>query len=215
MQIKQLIKISWEQHWARKTKVTQLGQWSSFVLDMGMLSEKTRSDVAQARPAALLVPLGRDPRGLGRGEAAESPPQGQEETKDCHLARTGLWRSQDSICRNLCLPGAAKLPAAVSWGSHPQRRGLCPSSQLSGLQERARLWVTDQGDTCPGHTSYVHSFIHLSIHLFIIQSIHKYVLSVSHRPGSSSGLVFKMLPEGHEGKQTWKHRFVSWREMLE
>lgn len=114
VQIKQLIKISWERDWARGTKVTQLGQWSSFVLDTGMLSEKTRSDVALGKPAALLVPLGRDPWGAGWGEAAESPPQGQEETKDCHLARTGLWRSQDSICRSLYLPGAAKRPAAVS-----------------------------------------------------------------------------------------------------
>lgn len=51
VQIKQLIKISWEQHWAGKTKVTRLGQLSSFVLDPGMFSEKTRNEVALGKPA--------------------------------------------------------------------------------------------------------------------------------------------------------------------
>lgn len=66
---------------AGETKVTRLGQPSSFALDLGMFSEKTRSHVAPGKPAHILrVPLSTD-AGWGAGESL--PQRGpQEENKE-------------------------------------------------------------------------------------------------------------------------------------
>lgn len=125
MQIKQLIKISWEQLWAGKTKVTQRGQWSLFVLDLGVLSEKTRGSPQFCWcPSAEITVAG------GQVGATEFLPQGQEGTEDHHRAQDQPLKQLQKTSASPGLPSTqlpcpgAPAPSTEATAGHPSSLDL-------------------------------------------------------------------------------------------
>ena len=120
MQIKQLIKISWEQLWARKTKVTQRGQWSLFLLDLGVLSEKTRGSPQFCWCPSAEITVG----------ATESLPQGQEGTEDHHWAQDRPLKQLRKTSASPGLPSTqlpcpgAPAPSTEATAGHPSSLDL-------------------------------------------------------------------------------------------
>lgn len=139
VQIKQLIKISWEPTLGQEDQGNPTRSIVLFVLDTRMFSEKTKRDVAPGKPAH---PAGA-PRpshmwGGHRVSASSTGRQeGMKETPPC--PGQAFWSSWDSVCRNLGplgppstqlpslgAPALAQRPLLVtpvswaSWGSQAQ-----------------------------------------------------------------------------------------------